>query len=425
MGDKSVPVLRKSLRYFVNRVSGFSKQTVQFTPVYSGPYGANSQITARLPANSLVDLKSFVMRFKVSATCDTSNSGTSAAWNLVPPRHSSSFIRRFDTFLNGQQVALAGLDDYGSLAHIRKNLTCGADKITELSLYEGGAPLVAPANAATTLPDTTYLITHWEGLFEASHGVRFLPLNAAGQCEIRLTLAPASIFSTYNAVNTGTRYTMSDVLFYIDVISFADGFFEAALRQQLGSGEGLVIPFKNFSSFTSSSNTTAATVNFQLNTGSLDALYGTLRAPTHDIADQVYSGTSVAPYHKFISDGSGTLFSWQVNQIQYPQFPLDVVSTYAQLKNSFGGFSPLYVNSITSLADWWGEKFVVPLSLEMTSEDIEKDKVSSGLSTQGANVPIQFRYSSGASSGGTRQTVFAEYTSIMRIYAVQNIVVEL
>jgi hypothetical protein len=249
-----------------------STQTVQFTPLYSGPYAANSQITARLPANSLVDLKSLVMRFDVTASCDTSNAGTSAANNLIPPRHSSSFIRRFDTFLNGQQVALSGLEDYGSLAHIKKNLTCGADKTRELALFEGGGELAAPAGASSTFATTTYLITSWEGLFEASHGCRYLPLNAAGQCEVRLTLAPASIFSTVNAVNSGTKYSVSNVVFYIDVISFADGFFEAALRQQLGSGEGLVVPFKNYASFSSSSSTNAATVNFQLNTGSLDAL---------------------------------------------------------------------------------------------------------------------------------------------------------
>lgn len=417
-------VLPKSLRYFVNRVAGFSKQTVCFTPLYSGPYGANSQITARLPANSLVDLKSLVMKFDCTATCNTSTPGTSAENNLVPPRHSSSFIRRFDTFLNGQQVALAGLDDYGSLAHIKKNVTVGANKATELALFEGGGELTAPAGASSTYAMTTYLITQFEGLFEASHGVRFLPLNAAGQCEIRITLAPNSIFSTFNSVNTGTKYSLSNVIFYIDVVSFNDGFFEAALRSQLSSGEGLVVPFKNYSSFSSSSSTNAATVNFQLNTGSLDALYAVLRANSYDSVDQVYNSTTVSPYHKFISDGTSTQFQWQVNQIQYPQFPLDVVTTYAQLKNSFGGYSPLYVNSIKSQADWRTEKFVVPLSLEMTSEDTEKDKVSSGLSTQGANVPIQFRYSAGATSGGTRQTVFAEYTSIMHIYAGQTTVVQ-
>jgi hypothetical protein len=112
-----------------------------------------------------------------------------------------------------------------------------------------------------------------------------------------------------------------------------------------------------------------------------------------------------------------------VNQIQYPQFPLDVVTTYAQLKNSFGGYSPLYTNSVKS-QDWKNENFVVPLSLEMTSEDTEKEKVSSGLSTQGANVPIQFRYSGGATNTGTRQVVFAEFTSILRVYAGQTVVVE-
>jgi hypothetical protein len=151
---------------------------------------------------------------------------------------------------------------------------------------------------------------------------------------------------------------------------------------------------------------------------------GTLLASNFDSADQVYAGTTVGPYHKFISDGAAATYQWQVNQIQYPQYPLDHVTTYAQLKNSFGGYSPLYTNSIKSQADWRTEKFVVPLSLEMTSEDIEKEKVSSGLSTQGANVPIQFRYSGGATNTGTRQVVFAEFTSILRVYAGQTVVVE-
>ncbi len=278
--------LPKPLRYFVNRVSGFSKNTLRFNPIYSGPWTQGQQIVCRFPANALIDVRSFAIKFDVTATCATSNSGTSVANNVIPPQHSSSFIERFELFANGTPLFLSGLSDYKSLAAIQQNLIAGGNKLTELSAFEGGS--VATPTATTTFGTRTYVISNFLGMLAGTH-CRYIPLNAIGQLELRWTLPPNSILSVFNAVNTGAAYSISNVQCYVDAISFDDGLFDGMLRQQLASGQPLIIPVKNYASFFGSTSSTTSNTTFQINTGSLDALYGTLRSQSYDAADSIYT----------------------------------------------------------------------------------------------------------------------------------------
>jgi hypothetical protein len=313
------PVLPKSLRFFGSRINGFSKQTIQFSPTNAGPWlPASSPVETNLPANALVDLRSLTMRFDVTATCATSNSGTSVANNVIPPRHASSFIQRLDVSLNGQPLALTSVSEYGTLKQIKKNLTTGANKLTELSLFEGG--VIPTPSSTSTFGTRTYLVQDFDGILGCDY-IRYFPLNITGNMKLSIQFAPASILSVFNAVNSGAFYTVSNVKFYIDVISFADGFFDSALRQQLEGGGTIDIPYKDYGQFNGASSVNAGALTWNVNAGSLDNLYATLRPTTYDSADQVYSSSAgISPYHVFSSDGTRTLFQYQVNSISYPQF---------------------------------------------------------------------------------------------------------
>jgi hypothetical protein len=414
----SPSILPKSLRFFANRINGFSKTTVQFSPTNAGPWlPAGSPVEANLPSNALVDLRSLVMRFDVTATAATSNSGTSVANNVVPPRHSTSFIQRFDVSLNNQPIALQSITDYGSLKHIKKNLSCGGNKLTELSLFEGG--VVPTPTSTSTFGTKTYLITDWEGIFGCDY-VRYLPLNVAGQMKLSIQFAPNSILSVFNAVNSGASYTVSNVKFYIDCLSFASPFLDAAIRQQLETGGAIEVPFKDWGMYAGASSVNAGTLTWNVNAGSLDNLYATLRPAGFESTDAVYEGAAVGvvPYHYFTSDGTSTQFQYQINSVQYPQFPVDYIGAYHQMKNSVDGDSQLYTNSITSPNDWKAYNFVFPLSLELLGEN-PADKSYSGLSTLGTNVPITLKWSGGATSTGCRAYIFGEMTRKLKLYAGQ------
>jgi hypothetical protein len=377
----------------------------------------------RFPANALIDVRSFAIKFDVTATCATSNSGTSVANNVIPPQHSSSFIERFELFANGSPLSLSGLSDYKSLAAIQQNLVAGGNKLTELSAFEGGS--VATPTSTSTFGTRTYVISNFLGMLAGTH-CRYIPLNALGQLELRWTLPPNSILSVFNAVNTGASYSISNVQCYVDAISFDDGLFDGMLRQQLASGQPLIIPMKNYSSFFGSTSSTTSNTTFQINTGSLDALYGTLRSQTYDAADSVYTPSlGTTPTFVFTSDGSSSLFQWQINSISYPTFAKDTTETYLLMKNAFDAQdTPLYTNAIGSKGTWEVSKFTDVLSLDMLGNSSE-DHVSSGLNTSGTSVPITWKTQNGATGTGTRQTIFAETTAVLEVHSGQQVVLHL
>jgi hypothetical protein len=54
-----------------------------------------------------------------------------------------------------------------------------------------------------------------------------------------------------------------------------------------------------------------------------------------------------------------------------------------------------------------------------------EDHVSSGLNTSGTSVPITWKTQNGATQAGTRQTIFAETTSVIEVHSGQQVVLHL
>ena len=52
-------------------------------------------------------------------------------------------------------------------------------------------------------------------------------------------------------------YQLTDQYFSIDVVSIADGVYDAMVDQMLASGAPIEIPFKNYFSFSSAQNTSS------------------------------------------------------------------------------------------------------------------------------------------------------------------------
>lgn len=391
----------KSLQFFLNRMAAFNKNTIKLQPLNRTSFGPGDQVVFRLPANAMVDLHSLTMLFKLSTT------GGGA------PRHTSSLVQRVDVTANGVPLGLSGLADYASLYNIYMNLNAKQDMLLERNVLELGA---ATTTAAVAGKDCA--ITDWLGFLGGSYN-RYLPLSILGTVEVRIQLAPGAVCPR-TAPGTPATYALDGVSLVLETLSL-DPVYYQMLDRKLQSGEPIVIPFKNFASFASSGGAGSSQTTFSLATQCLDALWGVPRASGYDTGSEVVAGGQAA-YFAFNSLGSDTMFQWQIDSITYPQFLASPVDVYCLTKNALdaGGGNQGYANMVTDLADFKSNKFCHGLSLSLFC-DQANERLASGLSTQGAMIPITWKVEGG--SGNHRTTVFAEMTSTVQVQAGQLVTV--
>lgn len=393
----------KALSFYLNRLSGFSKNTVRLQPLNRTTFGPGDQIVFRFPSNALIDLHSLSMLMKVSTT------------NGVLPRYSSSIIQRLDVFANGVPLALSGLNDYNTLYNIKNNLTLNYSQKLERAVLEYGQEVAA---ADPALSNADWAITDWLGFLGGTWN-RYIPASILGDLEIRITLAPSNIMIQPNAANACT-YSIADVRMVLEVLT-VDPLYYQMLAKKLESGEPLVIPLKNFASFNGAAAGGSSSTTFSIASQSLDALYGVCRAATFDTPATTESG-GTSRYFAFTSLGDAATYQYQVDTTQVPQWAATNVEAYVLAKNSMdgGGGNALYANSIGTLSAWKLQRFTHCASLEMFC-DQPNERLSSGVNTMGSQIPIIWRVSGG--DAAHRTTVFAEMTSTIQVQAGQLITV--
>ncbi len=103
----------RNVEYYLQRMVGYSKNTIRILPQSKPTYNAGDTVIFRLPTNSILDLHTLNLKF----SCQLSNVGTSEA-QVSLPRFTQSFIRRFDVTMGGMQTGLGALHDYGAAYHL-------------------------------------------------------------------------------------------------------------------------------------------------------------------------------------------------------------------------------------------------------------------------------------------------------------------
>lgn len=393
----------KSLQFYLNRMAAFNKNTIKLQPLNRTSFGPGDQVIFRLPANAMVDLHSLTMLFKL-----TTQAG-------APPRHSSSLIQRVDVTANGVPLGLSGLADYASLYNIYMNLNAKQDMIQERGVLELGADVSGARSPVTNLD---VAITDWLGFLGGSYN-RYLPLSILGTVEVRIQLAQVGVCPRTTA-DTPSTYSIDNAYMLLETLS-VDPVYYQMLDRKLQSGEPIVIPFKNFASFASSGGAGSSQTTFSLATQCLDALWGVPRATSYDAG----SATCVdgqGAFFAYTSLGDATKFQWQIDSITYPQFLATPTDVYCLTKNALdaGGGNHGYANQVTSMDKFKNGKFCHGLSLSLFC-DQANERLASGLSTQGAMIPITWKIEGG--NADHRTTVFAEMTSTVQVQAGQLVTV--
>ena len=85
-------------------------------------------------------------------------------------------------------------------------------------------------------------------------------------------------------------------------------------------------------------------------------------------------------------------YQFTVDSKVYPQFQADVSECYTLTRNAFDGSGGNrdFVSLFGSLKTWYGNAFALGISFEHNSEDAMRDRLVSGLNTNGSNIPITF-----------------------------------
>ncbi len=276
----------RNLDYYLQRMSGYSKNTIKIQPQSKETYYAGDTVIWRLPTNSIIDLHTLTLKFAgqllytgpATAATDPNTIKTAtavASW----PRNTASVLRRCDWTMGGMQVGLGSLHDYGFLnnllthhkipvgrAQLDLSITDNGGQLTEANnstasstnvtgsgntgvspsvyMLPGGGQWSAQVTTSPTARSPSQFrpmsISNWLGL-PSGNFMRFLDTNILPDIEIRMLLAPNSILCTDKAGSV--QYRLSQLSFSCESISFGDGSYRAMVDSRMASGEPLLVPF--------------------------------------------------------------------------------------------------------------------------------------------------------------------------------------
>ena len=429
-------VYPRSLSHYLNRLSGYNKNTVKLNVLGSTSASQGDIIQVDLPTNSIVDLSSFAWSLQLAYTAQD------AAGNKTMglPQNAEAIIDRLEVQVNGQ--SLINITNYSTLFHTLLYTTATEDyqRMRKISQSNGkkndeaknGQVLDFTCQSAATSPGLRdHVIDSWLG-FLGNSKPNFIDTSLLGNVRIQITLNNGDIISNTvgDAAPAIRAFTVSEQHFSVDVISISDGIYDSMIDSMLASGKPIEVPFKNYLSYTHQAGTMNVNMPFSISSQSIDRLWAIARNSTYNAAASKTAdaaagpggdlgtnySTLVHPYFNFSSRG-GTDFQFTVNNTTYPSYSsADARDWQKQLRGAIGDQGNMLSGCVpTSLAQYTDNYFAFAVSLEHHSGADER--FVSGIDTRGASANCMFK-SVGAGADGDHQiVVFAELTSILEIKA--------
>lgn len=285
--------LSADLTYFASRMSGFSTNTFRLETNNQSTATSNSIIAFDLPANSIINLRSFKMFFQANA------SKIAAAGGRLPPV--KNLIERVEVAMGGV-VLSQGTNFTNVLCEAKKALREDyTDAVLGHPEYIRKTSYVNPADELTTTDNendssTHYCIDEFEGFLGTADPMLF-DTSIVSNIRIRCYCATDNVLSNVKTSVLGTasgsfadsaganltsgaplpadpnttlpKYELSNIHATIECISLADMTYENMLASQMARG-GLEVPYKAYYTFIDSHS---ATSKFSVSASSLDRIW--------------------------------------------------------------------------------------------------------------------------------------------------------
>ena len=404
----------RNLAYFLNRLSGYSRNTLQLYP--STPQNSvrsSSLIRILLPPNTIVDMRSFCFNFFGSTNASTGNAGF--------PKHIETIFDSVSIEVNGETITPATnltnhvfkfLADY----HLR-------DRQVARGILQNG---VSALTDGTDKQGRQFSVDNWVGFLSTcmpSH----IDTSILGDVYVVIRLAQPSVLAldaTAIAASATADYSITNLNATVDTVSFDDGATYYNFVNELLSHQNLEIPFEYWVSFQSSPTSLPATITATLNTGSLNMLVGT-------VVNGVTTGSNLEPISTsdYFQRGSPLITSVQtyVNNIQYPQFPVLPYQSYKQTLKALSLNEDVvgqlddcfqYGGSNAPLGFW--QNYAFAHATRFNHPVASDERVISGMDTRGTQGSIRFQING---SGGSNivPLLLANCTGVLNVGAYRSI----
>ena len=288
-----------SLTYFLDRLNGFSTNIFRLETQNNDAATANKILRFSLPANALLNMRSFALHFNAKTT--TSGQGARL------PAKIDTLIERVEVTAGGIQLS-QGLNYYNVLRHAKDallgdktNSVCGhPDIVRTISPVDGKGFVDANDGSSAILSGTNgerypsefkqaqFTIDHWEG-FLGTCEPKILDAAILPDLVISIYLADNSVLTSSKGValeGTGTSdftdagtgaatYELNNIHATIESIGLADAVYDNMVASMIAQKGFIEIPFKQFFSF---SNTHHGSTRFSVATQSLDRIWVAFRA---------------------------------------------------------------------------------------------------------------------------------------------------
>jgi len=384
------------MAYWSKRINGFSKNTVRLNTQSANVVNANGIVSITLPTNSIVDLKSLGLLFQ----CSVQNADN----NAIYPRFTTSLMERVQISVGGvsvgnspnmqsalsylKQIATMSPDKADSSPHLwcspqgyqaevagtvavpplrgaclaapvagqaQPNWQNGLQQRTpyyttktsvaaNLPIVQAGFTTEGGVKCAGTFgPDTEYCIELFNGFISESQPA-YLDTSALGAIRLDILLSPTNVFLGTDAAGTTSAnmvdYTLDHIYALVDVISIADGIYNASLASYLQSGNSLKIPFSNYFLFSDNITSMNSALRVNVRSQNIRRVWNAFRRSNYNAASTAFSivpgapndmaEANTTPYFQFNGGVGNTQPSrslqslqLQVNNVQVPAFPID------------------------------------------------------------------------------------------------------
>lgn len=421
------------ISYILDRIQGFSTNVFYIPPSGSTTAQANSIINFVLPANTLIDTRSFALHFDAEITSASQQGRLCSAQQL---------ISRYEVKMGGTTIQ-AGCNSYGTLvtgkhylgAHEFCNVTEHAELVRAKSPYTtaGTDGITSKLEVANTM-----CIHNWDG-FLGSVTPSIIPSDLVGDIHVSIHLAEnvvcvdASNSTTYalfeqTPANASPVYKLSNIYASISTVAMADGTYNNIVNSVLQQKGHLELPFKNYVSFEDS---VTNAMRFQLSASSLDRLWVVHRDDNYNTAsgaiavagyltDASFNGTDFDPvmgyskekfvprYFNYPEPLSTAKYFFQLNGANIPNWNANIHDMFVITKKSLpDGCMPPDWSMVT-----YRNNYCV-FCLRLNLDNSEKEHIISGLDTRG--ISMNGWYNIVGNSSLKNVAIFAETTAVLRI----------
>lgn len=385
--------LPKSLNMALSRFDKSSRQLCRLVPTNQTSFGPTDTTIFRLPTSGVLDLHSLSLIAQLTFTGTTGAAVVATGLQFTP----GQLIRRLDILIGGVQVWGASCSDF-STAYLARRLLAepGYVKNSSGKAFEWVTAGSPAAGASVSVPA---MMADLPGL--GSKNMRYLPLAAVGEVEIRVTwdvnnrmYLPTA--TTCTAIVPQLNYTMK---------TFEGNLYDQMIASRLQQGP-LEVAFENWTYFQGVNFTTGTSMPISIATQSLDYL----------VVTQKEASITNTNYHDMKRAGASSTYQITVNGTPVSNVPLADTEVYWATLEALDGLgnNPLVDPAWASATEFLTKSFLYVHRFAFETAGDEGRHLISGLNSYGQTVPLVYQVA-GASGSSYTPVAIAFHTSTLEI----------